>query len=97
MKKQISRISIAQTSKVFAILYVAFGLLYSLIGIPMILFGNSQLKIMGFMYLFMPIIMGLFGFVFVAISCWGYNAVASKFGGIEFEVKEIEEDSSSSS
>ena len=95
MKKQISRISVAQTSKVIAILYIAFSLLYSLIGIPMIIFGGSEVKIMGFMYLFMPVIMGLFGFIFVAFACWVYNLVAGKFGGVEFEVKEIEDDFSS--
>ena len=92
MKKQISRISVAQTSKVTAILYVAFSLLYSLIGIPMIIFGGSEMKIMGFMYLFMPILMGLFGFIFVAFACWVYNLVANKFGGVEFEVKNMEEE-----
>ena len=93
MKKQISRISIAQTSKVIAILYVIFSLLYSLIGIPMIIFGGSDVKMMGYMYLFMPIIMGIFGFIFVALGCWVYNLVAGKFGGVEFEVKDIENES----
>ena len=93
MKKQISRISVAQTSKVMAILYVIFSLLYSLIGIPMIIFGGSDVKIMGYMYLFMPIIMGIFGFIFVALGCWVYNLVAGKFGGVEFEVKDIESES----
>lgn len=90
MKKQIKRISIAQTSKIVAILYVIFGLIYSVIGIPMILLGRTELKVMGFMYLFMPFIMGVFGFIFVAIGCWIYNLVASKFGGIEFEVEDMD-------
>lgn len=95
MKKQIKRISVAQTSKVVAILYVAFSLIYSVIGIPMILFGNAQIKGMGFMYLFMPILAGIFGFIFVAFACWIYNIVASKFGGVEFEIKDIEDECSS--
>ena len=92
MKKQISRISVAQTSKVVAILYVAFSLLYSVIGIPMILFGGSEIKVMGTMYLFMPILAGIFGFIFVALGCWVYNLVAGKFGGVEFEVADLEEE-----
>jgi hypothetical protein len=96
MKRQIKRISVAQTSKVMAILYVIFSLLYSLIGIPMILFGGSQMKVMGYTYLFMPILAGIFGFIFVALGCWIYNLVAGKFGGVEFELKPIEEESSSS-
>ena len=91
MKKQIKRISVAQTSKIIAILYVVFSLLYSVIGIPMIMFGGSEMKVMGFMYLFMPILAGIFGFIFVALGCWVYNLVAGKFGGVEFEVKDIEE------
>jgi hypothetical protein len=90
MKKQINRISVAQTSKVMTILYVIFSLLYSLIGIPMIIFGGTQMKVMGFIYLVMPIIAGIFGFIFVALGCWVYNLVACKFGGVEFEVQDIE-------
>jgi ABC-type uncharacterized transport system fused permease/ATPase subunit len=96
MKKQISRISVAQTSKVIAILYVIFSLLYSLFGIPMILFGGSEMKVMGYIYLFMPILAGVFGFIFVALGCWVYNLVAGKLGGVEFEVNDIEEEFSSS-
>jgi hypothetical protein len=91
MKKQISRISVVQTSKVIAIFYVAFSLLYALIGIPLILLGEGQVKVVGFTYLFMPIFIGVFGFVFVALACWVYNVIAGKFGGVEFEVKDLEE------
>jgi hypothetical protein len=90
MKKQISRISVAQTSKIVALMYVFLSLIYSVIGVPMIIFGGSQVKVMGFMYLFMPILAGIFGFIFVAFACWVYNVVAGKFGGVEFEVKDIE-------
>ncbi|MCK5528392.1 MAG: hypothetical protein KAI74_01805 [Kiritimatiellae bacterium] len=93
MKKQISRISVDQTSKVIAILYVIFSLLYSLIGIFMIVFGGPEMKIMGGIYIFMPILMGIFGFIFVALGCWIYNLVAGKFGGIEFEVKDMQNES----
>jgi hypothetical protein len=90
MKKQLRRISVGQTSKVIAILYVIFSLLYTLIGIPMIIFGGSELKIVGFMYTFMPIIAGIFGYIFVAIGCWVYNGVAGKVGGVEFELCDID-------
>ena len=38
----------------------------------------------------MPIFIGLFGFVFTAIGCLLYNFVASKVGGIEFILEDVE-------
>jgi len=51
-------------------LFPLLGFLYSLIGIPMIAFGNQQIKVMGIVYLFMPIIMAVFGFIFFCCSFW---------------------------
>jgi hypothetical protein len=64
MKKQLIRISILQSSKIMTAMYVLMGFIYSLVGIPMIVFGSGQLKIVGIVYLLMPIAMGVFGFVF---------------------------------
>jgi hypothetical protein len=65
-------------------------LLYSLIGIPMIIFGDEKLRVMGVIYLFMPIILGIFGFIFFAIFSAIYNFLAGQLGGIEVEVKDID-------
>jgi len=89
MKKQIVRISILQSSKIVTLLYTLLGCLYTLIGIPMIIFGNSQIKIMGIVYLFGPVFMGLLGFIFFVISVAIYNLAASLVGGFEFEVKDV--------
>lgn len=93
MKKQISRISVAQTSKVVALLYVIFSLLYTLIGILMVAFGGSPMRVVGFIYIFMPVLAGTLGYLFAALGCWLYNGVAKKFGGVEFEVTDIAESS----
>jgi hypothetical protein len=90
MKKQLIRISILQSSKIMTAMYVLMGFIYSLIGIPMIVFGSNQLKIIGIIYLLMPIIMGVFGFVFFVIFGAIYNLLAGWLGGVEFEVKDIE-------
>ena len=90
MKKQIKRISIFQTSKVTAVLYALLGFVYSALGLLMILFGGSGTRILGIVYLFMPIIGSIFGFIFIALSCWVYNRVARRFGGIEFEIENID-------
>ena len=90
MKKQLIRISILQSSKILTALYVLMGFLYSLIGIPMIVFGSKPFKIMGIVYLFMPLIMGIMGFVFFAIFAALYNLLATWLGGFEVEIKNIE-------
>lgn len=90
MKKQLIRISILQSSKIMTALYVLMGFIYTLIGIPMIIFGNDQIRIMGAVYAFMPVIMGLFGFIFFVIFAAIYNLLAAWLGGFEFESKTIE-------
>jgi hypothetical protein len=90
MKKQLIRISILQSSKIMTALYVLMGFIYTVIGIPMIIFGGKQLKIMGIIYLLMPIIMGILGFIFFVIFAAIYNFLAKKLGGFEIEIKNID-------
>lgn len=90
MKKQMIRISILQSSKIMTALYVLMGLIYTLIGIPMLIFGGRQLQMMGLVYLFMPVIMGIFGFIFFALFAAVYNALAKRLGGFEVEVRNID-------
>jgi ABC-type polysaccharide/polyol phosphate export permease len=91
MKKQVTRISILQSSKIVTALYVLMGCIYTLIGIPMIIFGGKPVKIMGTVYLFMPLIMAVFGFLFFALFSWIYNVLANLLGGIEVEVKDVDQ------
>ena len=90
MKRQLIHISILQSSKISTALYVLMGFIYTLIGIPMIAFGEGQFRIIGFVYLFMPIIMGVVGFLGFVVSAALYNLLAKLFGGIEVEIKNIE-------
>ena len=90
MKKQLVRISILQSSKIMTALYVLMGFLYTLIGIPMIIFGNGQLRIIGIIYLLGPIFAGLFGFVFFVIFAAIYNLLVGWLGGFEVEIKNVE-------
>ena len=76
MKKQIASISILQSSKICTAIYFLFGCIYTLIGIPMFLFG--------------PIFMSVLGFIFFVIFAAVYNALAEWLGGFEFEVKDAE-------
>lgn len=95
MKKQILRISILQSSKIATILYFLLGCLYVLIGIPMIIFGNQQLRIMGIIYCAMPFLMAVLGFVGFVISSALYNLLAKWVGGMEFEVIDVPDSRSS--
>jgi hypothetical protein len=90
MKKQLIRISVLQSSKIATALYVLMGFIYTLIGIPMIILGSKPIKIMGIVYFFMPVILGIFGFIFFVIFAAIYNLLAKLLGGIEVEVKDVE-------
>ena len=90
MKKQLIAISILQSSKIATALYVLMGFIYTLIGIPMVIFGSGQMRIIGVIYVFGPVIMGLVGFIFFVIFALVYNLLAKRLGGFEFEVKNVE-------
>ena len=90
MKKQVIRISILQSSKVMTAMYVLMGFIYTLVGIPMIILGSSEMRIIGIIYFLMPILMGIFGFVFFVIFAAIYNLLADWLGGVEVEVRNIE-------
>jgi hypothetical protein len=83
-KKRIAHISIHQTSKVLAILYVVLGLLFIPIGVILIISGQM---VMGIIYVLMPFIYGIVGYPLVAGMCWVYNMIAKSVGGIEFTIE----------
>ncbi len=89
MKKQLIRISILQSSKIMTALYALMGFLYTLIGIPMVIYGGKPFHIIGIIYLFGPILFGILGFIFFVIFGAIYNSLANWLGGVEFEVKNI--------
>jgi len=89
MKKQVVRISILQSSKIVTALYVIFGLLYSLIGILMLILAGQNLRTMGIFYIFMPIVMAILGFIFFIIFAALYNFLVKYLGGIEVQIKNI--------
>jgi hypothetical protein len=89
MKKQIVRVSILQSSKIVTVLYFLVGLIYLLIGVPMIIFGNNQIRIMGMVYCAMPILMAVLGFIGFVICAAVYNLLAQWLGGMEFDVIDV--------
>lgn len=90
MKKQVIRISVLQSSKITTALYFLMGFIYTLIGIPMLIFGGRHMLVVGIVYLLMPIIMAIFGFIFFVVFAAVYNLLAKFLGGFEFEVKNMD-------
>lgn len=87
MKIQLSRISILQSAKIVTALNAVFGLVYTLLGIPLIVFGTGPLRTYGIIYLFGPVFTAIFGFIGFCIAAAIYNALATRIGGIEFDIK----------
>lgn len=83
------RISILQSSKILTVMYILMGSIYTVIGVPMIVFGSNRVRVIGVVYLFMPVIMGILGFVIFVIFAAVYNSLAGLLGGIEVEVRDV--------
>ncbi len=88
MKKQLTHISVHQTSKVFAILYF---ILFALFAIPMGIFTALTVGVQeGLLFFAFPFLYGVFMYIMFAILAFFYNLVASSFGGVEFSFKDAE-------
>ncbi len=86
MVQRLSRFSVGQTAKVLGLLYGLMGLIllpFFLIG-AMFSTGDDGFGV-GFA-LAVPVLYGVFGFIFTAIGCALYNWVARKVGGIELSL-----------
>lgn len=92
--RRVKRFGVYQTAKVSAIIYtVCSAVILIPIGLMMSMFGgNSGVSGVfplggGVFFLVLPLIYGIFGFIFTAIGCAVYNLVAKWTGGIEVEVE----------
>ncbi len=88
MRRQISRISIGQTSKFFAVFYGIIGLIIAVLYLfTTKLAAGAEFNpvvALGF-----PIIYAAFIWVCTALVAWVYNQIASRIGGVEFEVIDV--------
>ena len=87
MKYEITRISALQCSKINTALYAMIGFIYTLIGLFMVLFGGPSFQMAGVIYILMPIILGVIGFVGTLYFAAIYNWLTKRLGGFEFEMK----------
>jgi hypothetical protein len=86
MTQHIRRFGVAQTAKVFGVLYAIAGLLLAPIFVLVALFAPDEEGFGVAFAVLLPIGYGLLGFVGTAIGCLAYNAVAGFIGGIEVEI-----------
>jgi hypothetical protein len=86
MIHRLSRISVGQTAKVAGLLYGLMGIiLLPLFMIPAFV-GADGAGFPAAFALVLPILYGVFGYIFTAIGCALYNWVAGRVGGIELNL-----------
>jgi hypothetical protein len=90
MKKQIVRVSVLQSAKVAAMLYLAASLPFIMFMAftPMLGMGSLAGLSTGSL-IAIPVGYALAGFLFTAIAAGIYNLVAKMVGGFEFTTAEV--------
>jgi len=92
MKKEITSIDTKQSAKIIAIVSALFSLIFTLVGLVMILLGIVQgsqyLKSIGMIYFLMPLWYIILVYLFSRLVYWVYNKVAARFGGIVIEIED---------
>ena len=88
MRKQISKFSIYQTAKITAILVFIIS---ALVCVPwslymLVFFSCGECLFL----LIFPFLYALMSFIGYAFLIWIYNFAAGRFGGIEFNLKDVE-------
>ena len=92
MKIQIKNVSSHQTSKVFSLILALMTLPFAIIGVLSFVFTpnspDDPSSFPFFIFIFAPIIYGLFGYFSNRLLCFLYNLISKRFGGIEFVIEE---------
>ena len=90
MKKIVTRIAPWQSAKTLAVVYFAIGVLFAVpFGLVTSLVPSEpgEVKPGPMFFVFLPILYGIAGLIFVPIGCWIYNKAASLVGGVEINVE----------
>ena len=93
MRTQITHVSVHQTSKVVAMMYFFFMLLFIPVGIFFLVAApdnpqQPQQRFMGIFFLLAPVIYAVIGYLGFALASVVYNALAKRVGGIEFDTSD---------
>lgn len=90
MIKRLSRVSPWQAGKTLAVVYFLLSLF---IAVPLGLLMSLMPAVPGqerpgaLFIIFMPVLYGLAGLIFVPLGCWIYNVAARLTGGVEVSVE----------
>ena len=88
MKKQLVQVSVLQSAKVVAALYLVTAIPAALLVGLVTSLTNQAFSL--FLLILLPLLYAFFGFVFSVVACWIYNLVASRIGGLEYTSAEVE-------
>ena len=91
MRTQIVRFSYLQNTKLAVIFYFLLGFIYVPIGLVVMLLGPEDQRLGGLLFLIMPVLLAIFGSIFVPISIAVYNVIAKLVGGIEYTTAEAQD------
>ncbi|WP_186757201.1 hypothetical protein [Echinicola salinicaeni] len=92
--KRIKKFGVFQTAKVAAVIYTLISAIFFIpAGVITMLFSKMEFPmfgggVRGIVFIFMPFVYGLIGFITVAIGCVVYNLISDKIGGIEVELED---------
>lgn len=88
MKKQISKVEIKQSVKVFALFYLILSAIFCIpFGIYLIaVYGVQE----GVPLFFVPLVYAIGGAVLFFVAAYVYNIAADLVGGVEFQVKDVD-------
>jgi hypothetical protein len=90
MKKQIVQVSVVQSAKVVAAVYLVTAIpVVVLAGLFMSSFMPAGASIA--MLIMMPVAYAIGAFIGAAFGAWIYNLVAARIGGFEFTTAEVGE------
>ena len=90
MKKQIVQVSVMQSAKVMAAVYLVTAIpVVVLAGLFMSSFMPAGTSIA--MLIMMPVAYAIGAFIGAAFGAWIYNLVAARIGGFEFTTAEVGE------
>jgi len=87
MKKQIVKVSVAQSAKVLAVLYMVMSIPIVAVMAVIGLLGGGMAGMIAI--LVTPLIYGAVTFLCVGFIAWLYNMIAKHFGGLEFSTEEV--------
>jgi hypothetical protein len=87
MKKQIVKVSVRQSAKVLAVLYMVMSIPIVVVMAAVGMLGGGGVAM--FAVILAPLIYGVLAFLGTGLAAWLYNLVANWVGGLEYSTKDV--------